>query len=138
MNWSATKRLTWTSGDSIYPAVAADGGSNIHVVWYDDTPGNAEVYYKGSGDGGDSWDPVKRLTWHERSSRSPVRCCEFSGRCLCGLGGSRITGLGRFITGVSTDEGATWSSPLRLTWTERYSNCSRRRRFGEYDPRCLV
>ena len=44
--WQATKRLTWNSGDSWYPAIATDSSGNIHVVWHDYTPGNREIYYK--------------------------------------------------------------------------------------------
>jgi hypothetical protein len=27
-------------------AIAVDPSGNIHVVWYDDTPGDFEIYYK--------------------------------------------------------------------------------------------
>jgi hypothetical protein len=62
--WFPSKRLTWTSGNSWYPAVAVDSNTNIHVVWHDDTPGVAEVYYKRSPNGGLSWESSKRLTWN--------------------------------------------------------------------------
>jgi len=42
--WIAAKRLTWTSGESIGAAIAVDSDNHIHVVWYDDTPGNHEIY----------------------------------------------------------------------------------------------
>ncbi|OGD16807.1 MAG: hypothetical protein A2Y69_03670 [Candidatus Aminicenantes bacterium RBG_13_59_9] len=45
-DWSAAKRLTWTSGDSCIPAMVIDPGDNIHVAWQDDTPGNFEIYYR--------------------------------------------------------------------------------------------
>ncbi len=45
-DWTAAKRLTWTSGWSHAPAMALDSGNAIHVVWPDDTPGNYEIYYK--------------------------------------------------------------------------------------------
>ena len=34
------KRITWTSGSSDHPFIAADPSGNLHVVWSDDTPGN--------------------------------------------------------------------------------------------------
>jgi hypothetical protein len=43
--WSAGERLTWNSGHSGIPALAIDSTGNIHVVWYDNTPGNFEIYY---------------------------------------------------------------------------------------------
>jgi hypothetical protein len=44
--WTASQRLTWTSGNSARPAVAADASGNIHLVWQDEAPGNYEIYYK--------------------------------------------------------------------------------------------
>jgi len=45
-NWAMAQRLTWNSGESWSPNIAMFGSDNIHVVWYDTTPGNYEVYYK--------------------------------------------------------------------------------------------
>jgi hypothetical protein len=43
--WS-TKRLTWNSGDSYYPAVAVDTKNNVHVFWEDATSGSFEIYHR--------------------------------------------------------------------------------------------
>lgn len=45
-DWTATKRLTWTSGSSYDPAIAIDSNDTVHVIWDDDTPGNVEIYYR--------------------------------------------------------------------------------------------
>jgi len=45
-DWTSAKRLTWTSGHSLDPAIAIDSSGNLHIVWHDDTPGNYEIYYK--------------------------------------------------------------------------------------------
>jgi Neuraminidase (sialidase) len=37
-------------------------GSNIYVVWADDTPGNGEIYLKKSDDEGATWAKKRRLT----------------------------------------------------------------------------
>jgi hypothetical protein len=58
--WTTDKRLTTNTGDSHAPAIAV-GGSNIYVVWEDETPGNTEIYFKKSTDGGSTW-IQKRLT----------------------------------------------------------------------------
>ena len=70
--WSAARRLTWTSGESFRPAIAIDPSNVIHVIWYDDTPGNTEIYYKRSTDGGTAWSAVKRLTWTSGDSVCPA------------------------------------------------------------------
>ncbi len=70
-NWSTSKRLTWTSGDSVNPDIAVDSSGNPHVAWRDNTPGNEEIYYKRSADKGTSWSSDKRLTWNSGTSRNP-------------------------------------------------------------------
>jgi len=62
-DWTPTKRLTWTSGWSGYPAIAADSSGLLHLIWLDYTPGNTEVYYKKSTDSGTTWTTSRRLTW---------------------------------------------------------------------------
>lgn len=70
--WSPAKRLSWTSGLSEDAAIAVDISNAIHVVWSDDTPGNWEVYYKSSADGGATWSPVQRLIWTSGRSERPA------------------------------------------------------------------
>jgi len=45
-DWTPSQGLPWTTGDSKFPAIAVDSSGNLHVVWWDDTPGNSEIYYK--------------------------------------------------------------------------------------------
>src|SRR5512136_1681501 len=71
-DWTAAKRLTWSSGFSYYPAVAVDASGHLHVVWQDSALGNYEIYYKRSEDGGDSWTASKRLTWTAGTSDHPA------------------------------------------------------------------
>lgn len=44
-DWTGAKRITRTSGRSLYPSIAIDSINTIHVVWWDFTPGNGEIYY---------------------------------------------------------------------------------------------
>jgi hypothetical protein len=66
-----TKRLTYNSGRSLFPAIASDSFDSIHVVWYDETPGNGEIYYKRSTNGGSNW-TTKRLTYNSGNSAIPT------------------------------------------------------------------
>jgi len=65
--WEEAKRLTWNPGSSSSPSVAADSNNHIHVACQDYTPGNWEIYYKRSSNGGTTW-TTKRLTWNTGGS----------------------------------------------------------------------
>src|SRR4030042_4707947 len=68
--WTTDRRLTNNAGDSVSPAIAVDG-SNIYVVWQDNTSGNFEIYFKKSVDGGATW-TTKKLTNFGFDSLSPA------------------------------------------------------------------
>jgi hypothetical protein len=61
ISWQPEIRLTNNNATSWYPAIAALGNS-VHVVWYDSSAGNWEIYYARSTNSGLSWDPNTRLT----------------------------------------------------------------------------
>jgi hypothetical protein len=67
------------AGNSGWPAIAADSVNNIHVSWMDDTPGNAEVFYRKSTDGGAAWAAAKRLTWTSGWSDYPDIAADSAG-----------------------------------------------------------
>jgi hypothetical protein len=70
-DWTPAQRLTWTSGDSYTSDIAVDSGDTVHIAWSDQTPGNHEIYYKRSTDGGIAWSAVQRLTWTSGDSYRP-------------------------------------------------------------------
>lgn len=71
MTWSVAYRLTYNSGGSNRPAIAVDTHDNIHVVWDDESPGNFEIFYKKSTDGGTTWPAAYRLTYSSGDSNNP-------------------------------------------------------------------
>jgi len=114
-DWTPAKRLTWTAGDSAWPAIAVDLTNNIHVVWYDDTPGNYEIYYKRSTDIGITWSPGKRLTWTAGQSVYPAVALG-STNTIHVVWNDDSTGNPEIFYRNSQDDGLTWSSAKRLTW----------------------
>ena len=114
--WSASKRLTWTSGLSIEAAVAMDTGNGAHVVWEDDTSGGLEIYYKGSPDGGSAWGAAKRLTWSAESPDFPDVAADSGGGVHVVWRGGTPANYEVFYKS-SPDGGASWSAMKRLTWT---------------------
>jgi hypothetical protein len=119
--WSGANRLTWTSGSSFTPAVAVDSSDNLHVVWYDNTPGNLEVFYKRSTDGGATWGGTKRLTWNSLTS-SLVEITVDSNDYLHVVWQDESPGNYEIYYKTSTNGGMAWGSAKRLTWNSGYSN----------------
>jgi hypothetical protein len=120
MNWSSARRLTWNSGDSDGPIIAAHASGLLHVVWWDATPGLSEIYYKNSPDGGVSWTSARRITWTPGASYSPAIQLGFSGQ-LHVVWRVDEASNGDIFYKKSTDGGTTWGSTQRRTWTSGWS-----------------
>lgn len=110
--WQNSKRLTYNSGSSEAPVIAVSG-LNIYVVWFDDTPGNFEIYFKKSANGGASWQPSKRLTQTAGGSYKPVIAA--SGSNVYVLWSDDTPGNPELYLTISTDGGAAWQTAQKIT-----------------------
>jgi hypothetical protein len=119
-DWTPSQRLTWTTGDSFSPAIAAGPSGRVHVVWEESINGNFEIYYKRSTDGGATWLPSQRLTWTLYSSEKPAIAVDPSGHVHV-VWSDYATDNWEIIYKRSTNGGASWSASQRLTWTSGYS-----------------
>jgi len=118
--WTPAKRITWNSGNAEYPAIAVDSLGALHVVWQDDTPGKAEIYYKRSEDGGPTWSAAKRLTWTSGDSyASSIAIDSHNGIHVVWY--DDTTGNNEIYYKTSADGGTTWSATKRITWTSGWS-----------------
>ena len=68
--WQTNKRLTSNSGSSCSPAIAVNG-SNVYVVWEDDTPGDRKIFFRKSADGGATWQAIKQLKSNIYNQQNP-------------------------------------------------------------------
>jgi len=118
--WGAVRRLTWTSGWSEYPAIATDSSNTVHVVWEDYTPGDYEIYYMSSSNGGETWSAVKRLTWTSGWSRYPDIATSAVNNVHV-VWADDTPGTYEIYSKSSPDGGGTWGAAKRATWTSNGS-----------------
>jgi len=109
------KRLTNNTGSSDLPHIAADG-SNVYVVWDDDTfGGNFDIYLRKSSDNGATWQPATRLSNNVGGSSHPT--IAVNGSNVYVVWHDNTTGMCQIYFRKSTDSGATWQTAKRLTNT---------------------
>ena len=115
-SWSPNRRLTWTEGWSGCPAIAIDSNDALYVAWEDViTPGNSEIYFKKSPDGGATWNPAERITWTSSYSRFPALAID-SNDAVHAVWEDDTSGDYEIYYRKTTDGGATWGAAQRLTW----------------------
>jgi hypothetical protein len=111
-SWQASKRLSFSSGSSWYPSIAVSG-SSLFVVWGDNTPGNNEIYFRKSTNGGASWQGPKRITntpGHSWNPKIVVR-----GQNLYVVWNDWTGGLSEIYFRTSPDEGISWQALQNLS-----------------------
>jgi hypothetical protein len=114
--WSKYKRFTWNTGRSLEPTILIDSYDHIHVVWQDESPGNFEIFYKRSTDGGLTWFMSDRLTWTATWNDEPAMAADSNDHIHLVWRDDRELYCKR-----STDRGATWLKYRRLTWNSGLS-----------------
>jgi hypothetical protein len=121
-NWSAVKRLTWTSGGSMNPVITSDSSGNLHLVWRENRLGKMQLHYKSSADGGSTWSKVKRLMWSQGSAYTPRISIDYVDDIHLVWEDDSSSSSDIYYK-KSTDGGNTWSISKRVTWNINDSQC---------------
>lgn len=79
-DWSAPSRVSNSAGASESPNVVADGMGGVHVVWYDSTPGVAEIYYAAKAPGAAAWSQAVDVSNTAGGSQWPALAIDDEGR----------------------------------------------------------
>ena len=110
--WQTAKRFTNNAGASKYSSIAVNG-ANVYVTWQDDTPGNLEIYFRKSADGGATWQNAKRLTNTSGSSCYPAISANAANIYVTWW--DDTSGAREIYFRRSADNGATWKSATKIT-----------------------
>jgi hypothetical protein len=113
--WRPRRQLTYTTDNSLTPAIAVDS-LNVYVIWMDYRPGggNYAIYFKKSVDGGATW-TTKRLTWNAGDSLVPAMAVNGSNIYVVWQDYRLRNGNYEIYFRKSDDGGATWRPKENLT-----------------------
>ncbi len=111
--WGVIQRLTNNAGVSQHPSVATSG-SNVYIIWQDDSPGNNEIFFKRSTTNGTGWEAARRLTTNAGSSELPTIAASGDSIYVAWMDDTYGGNL-EILFKRSTDNGTTWEAVQRLT-----------------------
>jgi hypothetical protein len=117
--WSTPVNVSSNSGDSWVPTIAVDSGT-IYLAWTDFTPGNWEVFYSNSTDGGATWSAPVNVSENAGTSFRPSMALDSGAIRLAWF--DDAPGNAEIFYSNSTDGGATWSAPVNVSNTAAASN----------------
>jgi hypothetical protein len=112
--WGPDVRLTNDASYSGWPAITSDA-NGLHVVWYDERDGNAEIYYKHSSDFGTTWNADVRLTNDASYSYCSCSAITSAANGLHVVWQDNRDGNWEIYYKHSPDFGNTWEPDVRLT-----------------------
>lgn len=110
--WEPEAVLTPAGRPGAFASVAASG-DRVRVVWGAGDEGQAEVYTRGSEDGGRTWSPAFRLS--PLPFESWVATVELSGAVALVAWSDYRDGNEEEYRRLSRDGGRTWGPPVRAT-----------------------
>ncbi len=112
--WKAIVNLSNNAGVSRIPQVTASG-SNVYVVWEDQTPDNADVFMRRSTDNGATWKAAVNLSNNAGSSFDSQIAVSGSKVYVTWQDNTPGTFKDDIMFRRSTDNGATWKAVVNLS-----------------------
>lgn len=121
-SFTAPHNLSKNPGRSVSPAAAVEG-SNVYVVWDENTPGTREIFYARSSDGGASFSAPQNLSKTPSFSAAPAIAA--SGDMIYIAWTEEMPGENYEIFYVwSPDGGSSFTLPQNISNSPTYSGLS--------------
>jgi transcription elongation GreA/GreB family factor len=111
-SFGSTVNLSNNAGLSFEPSIAVSG-NNVYVVWLDNAPGNNEIFYRRSTDGGASFGSTVNLS--NDASNSVGQAIAVSGNNVYIVWSDSAPGNDEIFYRRSTDGGASFGSTVNLS-----------------------
>jgi hypothetical protein len=112
--WQPVINISNNAGFSFSPQIAVSG-SNVYVVWEDETPGNYEVLLRRSSDNGATWGSIVNLSKNPGTSTDPQIAASGSSVYVVWTQVAIDEGPSDILFRKSSDDGATWGSKTNLS-----------------------
>ena len=113
--FSTPENLSNDPGDSENPQIVVDSSGNINVVWQDNTPGNWQILFTRSSDGGATFSTPKNISNDPRGAGNPYMAVDSGGNINVAWVSSPTVLPNIISFSRSSDGGATFSTPIALS-----------------------
>jgi hypothetical protein len=118
--FSTPKDINNSPGNSFVPAIATQG-NNVYVAWYDNTPGNFDIFMSKSTDGGITFGPPDNISNNEGFSGFPQIAVSGANVYVVWHDGTSTSGPREIFMSKSTDGGITFGPPDNISNNEGFS-----------------
>jgi hypothetical protein len=119
-NFGDTINLSNNVGVSANPAIAISG-NNVYVIWQDDTPGDGDILYRRSTDGGANFDATINLSNNAGFSAAPAVAASANNVYVV-WHDNNDTPVNEILYTRSTDDGAIFGATVNLSNNAGSSN----------------
>lgn len=111
--WRPFVDMTHNSGRSEESEIAVGSDGTVYLVWADMTPGNFDIFFVRSVDGGVTWSAIKNISHNSAGSSWPCIAVNGSGHINVAWN-DYTTGVRRVFFSRSVDNGQTWSQAVNV------------------------
>ena len=109
LTFSEPENISENAGHSRSPQISSEG-NNVYVVWFDDTPGNNDIFTARSTDGGLTFSDPENIS-EENTGSSTLPQISSEGNNVYVVWQDNTPGNDDIFFAVSTDGGLTFSTP---------------------------